>query len=166
MNSYLVAVIGMLILIVIVMSWVMRSQAAHMNKLNEQIGTLNASLATCQRINSENTAEITKLGTAIKAAEGEAKIAQEKVKTITANFNKRVLEITNAKDNGAIPGVLQRTIDGLRSRTAGGEDRESSINNPIFSPVMLLASPSGAEVEWRRWDNSLHYNGAAVVGRV
>jgi len=120
MNQYLIYVIVALLIVVSVMGYVIRLGSSKIDRLNSEIGSLSESLSTCQRINEQNTEEFKKLSAARDLAQQAANENSEKIRQSLSVLNRRVMEISNAKDNGPIPGVLQRTLDGVRSRQGAG----------------------------------------------
>jgi predicted Holliday junction resolvase-like endonuclease len=120
MNQYLIYTIVGLLIVVAIMGYVIRLSSGKIDRLNTEIGSLNESLAVCQRINEQNTEEFKKLSAARDVAQKAANENSEKIRQSISVLNKHVMEISNAKDNGPIPGVLQRTIDGVRSRQGTG----------------------------------------------
>jgi hypothetical protein len=116
-----------MVLVITALGIILKLESAHIDKLNTEVGELNTSLSSCQRINEENTKEFNKLVAAKAIADAVATEADKNIKAISSQLTRKILEISNAKDNGPIPGVLQRTLDELRSRTkAGHQDREGS----------------------------------------
>lgn len=120
MNQYLVYTIVGLLIVVSIMGYMIRLGSGKIDRLNIELGTVRDSLAVCQRINEQNTEEFKKLSEAKSLAQQEANANSERIRQSIAALNRHVMEISNAKDNGPIPGVLQRTLDGVRSRQGAG----------------------------------------------
>jgi hypothetical protein len=145
MNQYLVAIIGVLVIVIGALGYIVKYQAGRIENLKQEIGELQVSRDNCIRINEQNAIEFTKLQAAKADAEEQAKAAGEKIKTISSQFRKKLLEITNAKDNGPIPGVLQRTLDGVRDRSASDQDSEGATVDTASPADVPVATPATRE---------------------
>lgn len=140
MTNYLIAVIVMLLMICAVLFGLIRIQSGKIQKLSMELGETTESLNQCVDINQQNTKEYNKIIAANNAAKKIADEAKLKAEAEVKKQRRRIWEILNAKDNGPIPGVIQRTLDGMRSRAGDYEDREGTAFNPGGNVVVSIPS--------------------------
>jgi cell division protein FtsB len=140
MTNYLLAFIAACVLIIAFLIFLVKVQTAKVDKLTADLATKTSEYKACTDINAANTKEFKKIADANAKAKETAQAALDKAKAGESLYRKRLWEVLNAKDNGAIPGVVQRTLDGVRERAASYQDRESSSVYPRQSVVMHIPS--------------------------
>ena len=104
---------GAAILLYILLS----SSEASNNALRDKNSSLEARNAELFLLNQTNSATLKELETKQKKADESADLLRIEKEKLYKRYINSILEIRNANDNGPIPGVLQRTIDGVRERS-------------------------------------------------
>lgn len=140
MTNYLIALIVALLLVIAVMFGMIRIQSGKIEKLSKDLGTSETNYNNCVDINKENLKTYNTIIAANKAAQVIADQEKNRAIADAKKARQRIREILNAKDNGPIPGVVQRTLDGLRERADSYQDRESSAANTRGTTVMHVPS--------------------------
>ena len=108
-----------MVVTVVLMGFYINHLNGRIDKKNIEIGQVRSELSTAQQINKDNVAEFKKIKLAQEEVQAIAEKSQAEANAYRKILNQSILEIANAKDNGPIPGVLQRTLDRVRARNAG-----------------------------------------------
>lgn len=139
MTNYLLAFIAACVLIIAFLIFLVKVQTAKVDKLTADLATKISEYKACTDINEANTKEFKKIADATAEAKEKSQAAIDKAKAGEALYRKRLWEVLNAKDNGPIPGVVQRTLDGVRERAASYQSGESATLHPRQFVVMHVS---------------------------
>lgn len=101
----------------IILYILLSNSEASNNALRDKNSSLEARNAELFLLNQTNSETLKELGNKQKAADQSAELLRAEKEKLYKRYINSILEIRNANDNGPIPGVLQRTIDGVRERS-------------------------------------------------
>lgn len=101
----------------VILYLLLNTSEASNNALRDKNASLEARNAELFLVNQTNSATLKELETKQKGAEESAELLRIEKEKLYKRYINSILEIRNANDNGPIPGVLQRTIDGVRERS-------------------------------------------------